>query len=92
MPKETISYGVPIRLGDPDKGNGIDTFTPHLHVRWHREGEWVQVQLTVEPEHARYLLDNTCRDITSEVLDRRAINNLIRTLRRARDAAYGTDE
>jgi hypothetical protein len=63
-----------------------------LEVRWSRETEYCQV--------ATVCLDRATHDsLTREVdggwyisLDRRAINDTIRHLRKARDQAFGPDE
>ena len=61
---------------------------PQLDVSWLRKGGdyedgWVQV--TLENKTGQVAL-------VSDPLDRHELNKLIRVLRRARDAAFGTDE
>lgn len=70
----------------------------NLHVTWTR-GAHVQVALEVSVAYAQLAAETpngeTCSDMTmlyTPVLKRDEINKLIRTLRRARDAAYGPDE
>ena len=92
MPRETVVHGdVQIAETPADRNRQ----NPDLSVNWNREGEWVQVAIVVDAEYlAEYL--STSKDtrlsIPTEVLTRQQINHLIRTLRRARDAAYGSDE
>ncbi|UDL15930.1 hypothetical protein QEH42_gp288 [Microbacterium phage Pumpernickel] len=71
-----------------------------LEVNWNRDGGWVQLSIVapyqwwekaVDPDHfdvhgAPY------QSVYTDVLSRSEINHLIKTLRRARDAAYGADE
>ncbi len=86
MPKE---YVAGIGVGGFD---GVD-LTPAVRVGWSRETEYVQIA-TLTREHEN--------DFTASApswsggyhidLDRQGINALIRTLRRARDQAYGRDE
>ncbi|QGZ16705.1 hypothetical protein PBI_DEWDROP_57 [Microbacterium phage Dewdrop] len=75
-----------------------------LDVVWHRDGGWVQLQIEAPPEWFEKALDEQAwksdpnagppmhQAVLTGVLDRRQINHLIKTLRRARDAAYGADE
>lgn len=68
---------------------------PNLDVNWNRDNEWVQVALVVDRKYLEEYL-STSEDprlsIPTEVMSRKDINALIRTLRRARDSAYGSDE
>ena len=69
----------------------------YLHVAW-TKGEHVQVALEVDVQYAELAqkMPNGSTDqmtfLWTPVLGREEINALIRTLRRARDAAYGADE
>jgi len=69
-----------------------------LDVSWNRDAEWVQVAIEMTPEKWKELSDIAQGDgidhysIYTDVLSRTEINKMIRTLRRARDAAYGADE
>lgn len=71
---------------------------PSLDVSWGREASFVQLGLTVSKEWLEKLQADTITPnethlaLWTSVVDRHAINNMIRTLRRARDAAYGADE
>lgn len=77
-------------------------FSPALEVAWNRDGNngiegWVQVIAHVD---AGDVVDRAAQlggspdtvSFPSETMNRRQINHMIRTLRRARDAAFGTDE
>lgn len=73
---------------------------PSLEVSWNRDGSWVQVAYVAPTDWwDRFMADDPngvhgpkYRTAYTDVLTRQEINNLIRTLRRARDAAYGSDE
>lgn len=54
---------------------------PVVHVGWQRGTEYVEVA-TIAPDG---------QDLEQARLDRDGINRLIRCLRKARDAAYGSD-
>lgn len=70
---------------------------PSLEISWSRDGQCVQVAFVAPLAW----LDAAQRDLApneshvslyTEALSRAEINHMIRTLRRARDAAYGSDE
>jgi hypothetical protein len=108
MPKEQINRsewkkillggGLP---GEEEKGIEHGTIEPEVYVRWTPDS-FVQLSMA----HYETVPWSTLRaddfgnpsswpassDTFSGVLDRPEINKLIRTLRRARDAAYGRDE
>ena len=71
---------------------------PVVDVLWSREGSSVQIVSKVQDaEGGRYMGDDygETAHFTDGMyvdLDRRAINKLIRNLRRARDQAFGRDE
>ncbi len=75
---------------------------PSADLVWQREDRpgagtgWVQLTAEVPREWAQSRIAEATEgryvQIPFEVLDRRALNNLIRLLKRARDAAYGADE
>lgn len=71
---------------------------PSLDVTWNREVGYVQVSIEAPVDWWDRFHESRTRDEQShyaaytEVMDRREINHMIRTLRRARDAAYGADE
>lgn len=91
MPSETIRSRVEI-----DDGAG-----PYLNIGWGRDGGYVQLG-TVVPEGQGQLQvrgpdgwieTDSVGDVGWYVqLDREGINRAIRTLRRARDVAFGRDE
>lgn len=80
----------------------LDTPDIDVNVAWGRDAGYVQVSTTTEhPERIalwREAIETTTRDGVSLTLglhaelDRPRINELIRVLRRARDAAFGRDE
>ncbi len=69
-----------------------------LDVNWNREAGWVQVCVEAPIDWWKSFIlgmgeaEASHYGAYSQVLDRRQINRLIATLRRARDAAYGKDE
>lgn len=72
---------------------------PSLDVSWNRDGGWVQIAIDAPRdwwERFKESLDGSPEQhhmsAYTDVLTRKEINDLIRTLRRARDAAYGADE
>lgn len=76
---------------------------PQLHVSWtkadHEYGSsaHVQVALEVDARHVMERFASNTHETTrnwfyTDTLDRTTINLLIRTLRRARDTAFGRDE
>lgn len=80
------------------KGGSLDT-TPNVELHWSREHEHVQLSIEFPREAwisiAQDLKDDpsvTRKAIFSPGLSRYQINKLIKTLRRARDAAFGVDE
>lgn len=97
MPKEiTYSDEVPWFEG-PDGGEiGVDradsadktglVFQRGVHVGWTRDGY-------VEMGVAQYVTETAeCRVGQFTTLDRAGVNRVIRSLRKARDAAFGRDE
>lgn len=76
---------------------------PSLEVTWTRSsdmlGGWVQVSIDMPREkwleNAKTLEEDpnvVARAMYTDSLSRQEINNMIKVLRRARDAAYGADE
>lgn len=77
---------------------------PSLDVIWNREAGWVQVLFEAPAEWFRKAMEEQAwkadpeeghpmpYGVGTEPLTREQINNLIRTLRRARNAAFGADE
>jgi hypothetical protein len=90
MPKEVIYGSVP---AFPEGGPGVSI----VEVRWSREGEHAQIvsKAVRREDHGRLADDVEGIHYTDGFyvdLDRKAINDLIRFLRRARDQAFGRDE
>jgi hypothetical protein len=72
---------------------------PSLDVHWNRDGEYVQIAIDAPTDWWKRFWDSHKDDkeviafsAFTDRLTRREINDLIKTLRRARDAAYGADE
>lgn len=70
-----------------------------MDVTWNRDAGWVQMSLDIPrkkwEENYQFIAQETSissRALYTDILTRTEINNLIKTLRRARDAAYGADE
>lgn len=93
------------RPGDKLPDGTVILSDPGLDIVWRREHQpgagdgFVQITVECEAEWARRRLAQTSEpndgrwmQIPLEVMDRRQINQLIRHLKRARDAAYGADE
>ena len=81
--------------------NAILREMPSVDVTWNRDSSYVQLSIEAPRDWWDRFNDTYSQAnspdlhsyaVFSEVLDRREINHLIRTLRRARDAAYGADE
>lgn len=92
MPKEVIQHG---KAFTRDALN--DTVGPTLQVSWWRDGTdglpgYATVQFEIDETLVAAIAENNATKISSRPLDRKEINKLIATLRRARDAAYGSDE
>lgn len=95
MPKETV-YNYYAKA-TPD---GADVHPEYLHIGWTPGMEHVEVA-SVQPKGKVYLFDEEAkeyRDVDAMTpgwfiqLDRGGINATIRALRKARDAAFGSDE
>lgn len=96
MPKESV-YGSPLAFDENDPRKAI------VEVRWNRD-QYVQVvskcvDAQTGADGVRVMSDATGTDVREISLggfyvdlDRQAINDLIRHLRRARDQAFGRDE
>jgi hypothetical protein len=91
MPKEQINHP---KIVTSDGHPGYTVTEPTLHVGWNRMG-WVQIHIQAEPDYFKDAsADSTNADgisVFTEPLSRNEINKLIRTLRKARDQAYGQD-
>lgn len=76
----------------------VITEQPSLDVTWNRDGGWVQLSIEAPRDWWGRFWDSLLAaeqshyGVFSETLTRQEINHLIRTLRRARDAAFGADE
>ena len=105
MPFEHINHPTPVEP-DPDAAipqSGVAWAHPQLTVHWQREaadGPGV-VELSLDCPRAYLEYQARTLDAAPELdslrvflspVSRADINGLIRTLRRARDAAYGRDE
>ena len=96
---EAVSEGEIYLPGDKIPEGYILREAPSVDVLWNREGEWVQLAIDAPRDWwERFMAsyENSPEQhsfpVVTEVLTRKEINHLIRTLRRARDAAYGADE
>lgn len=85
--------------GEPIPDGSIIREEPSLDLVWNREGGWVQIGFSAPRDWwERFFESHSHTPDVSElvaftnVMPRSEINNMIRTLRRARDAAYGADE
>jgi hypothetical protein len=93
MPKEQINHPQQVTSDSPQ---GYTTTSPTLHVGWNRAG-WVQVSIATDTSSLARLVEDAQKHgesepaIYTDELSRDEINRLIRTLRKARDQAYGAD-
>lgn len=104
MPRQQINF--PERYETPPDGMFADGHgtppdradeEPSLHVNWDNDHGLVQVSLNMTTERikrwAEHLTDHVSHSaFYTPALTRGEINTLIRTLRTARDKAYGRDE
>jgi hypothetical protein len=89
MPKEYLVTEATRRRTDEQGGP-----TEAIRVGWDRYNGWVQIA-TVEMAGSDGAVEKTEGTLDQGQfvdLDRHTLNDLIRVLRRARDAAYGRDE
>lgn len=97
MPSEKV-YGIKPFEPETDTADPPPlSRTPIVDVRWSKEGEYVQVVSRMyEAETMATRPEDSPRPLYEfglyVDLDRRAINRLIQSLRRARDQAFGRDE
>lgn len=99
-PGETPSLaGKPYFPGEKIPEGSILREESSLDVAWNRESGWVQIGIDAPRDWWERFIEsykNSPEQISFsawiDVLDRSEINHLIRTLRRARDTAYGADE
>ena len=95
MPRERIHHGTENKHAyEGDHG------TPALDIEWMREPTG-RVQVAIDMARETWIINAksvnedpsvAARAIYTESLTRQEINHMIKTLRRARDAAYGADE
>jgi hypothetical protein len=99
MPRERVQHPKVYEYESADGTTGYVEHDPALDVTWQRDSETVQV--SIEFPRAQWL--TICADLKDDPeishkaifsgnLPRPEINHFIRTLKRARDAAYGADE
>ncbi len=87
----------PYHDGLPLESTDVLTQDQSLDISWHRDG-WVQVAMAIPKEKWDRIVQQFTDypddepNIYTDVLSRQEINNMIKTLRRARDQAYGADE
>jgi len=94
MPREQINYPNLDQGLHPNMTEDTSWHDPAVHVGWTPNGEKVQVAFEADPNHLLAVADgdrDVRRMVWSPVLSRDEVNRLIKTLRRARDAAYGVD-
>jgi hypothetical protein len=97
MPKEVVfgeQTGVLLREDFTPDPNQPPPIVPIVEVRWSRN-QHVQVVSKATDPHDGRVTDDAGVHYTDGFhvdLDRHAINQLIRNLRRARDQAFGRDE
>lgn len=90
MPKEFIHnayFGQTAQVVNPD---GTETPTAIdssvIKIGWGRDSNHCEIAIVADPDS-----DTAEFEARHSQLDRAAINRLIRTLRKARDAAFGSD-
>ena len=84
---------------------GVLVESPILHVNWSKDGHdaatyapgFVQLSMQVDSKHLKEVADRMEPDVVAywfytESLSRKALNDMIRQLRKARDGAFGSDE
>jgi|SRR5882757_5037150 len=106
MPREQINFPAPFEpVPDgcvPPPIHGEAWPEPELSVSWNKAGDYgsghVQVSLLLPGAYVKHLAAESADPETAAVgafspaLPRDQVNRLIRTLRQARDQAYGRDE
>lgn len=89
MPKERINNRYFGQYGEEVSADGHGTRVPlddsYVKVGWSREAEHVELAVMRQSD------DEVSNERWHAQLDRDGLNRLIRTLRKARDQAYGTD-
>jgi hypothetical protein len=86
--------------GDPTIPSGATiTEETSLDIKWNRDVGWVQMCMVVPREKWMSMVDEVKEhenaqslSVYVDTLSRHEINTMIKTLRRARDAAFGADE
>lgn len=96
-----LPAGHVVREFDPDKPLAADEVIREqqsVDLAWNRDAGWVQLVIEAPADWWQRVHSDASwegsdvRSVASEPLTRQQINHLIRTLRRARDAAFGADE
>jgi hypothetical protein len=92
MPKETIfAAATAVGIEETEATGENYSIKTRVDVAWGRE-QTVQMATLTRDGFGIRTVDPESPDGLWTVLDRDAINRLIKTLRRARDQAYGVDE
>ena len=96
---ESVGEWFEIKKWDGAKTTNPLRTDPSFDVSWDRDHGFVQLSMDIEKQQWLEISSDLNKDteivsraIFTEGLSRQEINNLIRTLRRARDAAFGADE
>jgi hypothetical protein len=99
MPKEQITYpGISTSEPETSESEPVTVYNTSLSLHW--DNNTVQLGVTIDVKSLSEYLDAVKKDSpTDRTIDwytvpitRPELNKLIRTARRARDAAYGEDE
>ena len=92
MPKETV-YGTwrPVSIDTPPEKHEMAAAPFRVDVAWGRDAV-VQLSTLTNDGYGIKTIDPESPDGLWVTLERDGLNRLIRTLRRARDQAYGVDE
>lgn len=96
MPKEYV-YGDPQAVPETSDSPDAQSETPVIDVGWSREAGHVQIASRLRECELFFDPDDLSATIPASygyyvALDRGGINDLIRTLRKARDQSFGRDE
>jgi hypothetical protein len=84
------------QTADQTAGRVWYEFLPNVEAHWH-EGSHVQLSVEVDREHLKRMLAEEPDDVSTikfftAALERSEVNHAIKTLRRARNSAFGVDE
>lgn len=103
MPKEKLNNERTVRRGTeeelPDgsytEGHVYDEMLPLISMRW-TPGQHAQFGVRLDAAQVRRVLEKAegepYVEFFTEILDRREMNNVVRVVRRARNAVHGADE